>query len=873
MIRNILILIVLMLTSLSANAQGVLKGHVVDEGGEPLPGIIVKVFDAAGEKLLAYGTTDDKGGYSIDAPQQAGGMLLRFNAMGYGQEERKVEKFGDMGHIVLKESEMVMKEVSVRAAPVTTRGDTINYNVAQLKEKNDRKIEDVIKKIPGVEIDGGQIKYNGKPINKFYIEGADMLGGRYSLASKNIDADDIVTISVYQNHQPKRALKGIVLSDQAALNLKLKEQRMLKPIGNVSVGMGYGDEALWSAEAFTLLVAPKKQFLITAKGNNMARFYDDESADNFSEGSSVQPLTVGRLQPILTGASYVPTTRSQSNRSASSSYNSLRKLAEDVQLTINGGYQFGRIGNRQDKRTTFWTEGENAIVIDENSQSRATTHQGWLTLKFENNKPTLYIDEILKAEGEIRDYRDWLTGNSSIGQKVKTGNYLITNDLEAVWRRGNTAFNLLSFTTWGNAPQNRLTATATTSTTNDSLIVSQDMEGMKLHTQESTSYSWVLSRVVTLALNASFQADYDCMDARFVRMDEYESMRYGGYGLKTEVTPTLSLSAGSMGGSISMVGEIDNLHYKDRLDGVRYDYDKPQVGVRASFSFRFRRPLIVTMGASHMRSLGNMTNYITQSVYTTYRNRSALGTGLLNTHDKTSANMGLTYRNVLNGVNANVLANYQHTRGNVTRGSMVTASQTVSLHEKRSNDADLWMVAARVSRNIYDWHTVLSLTGDVSINNVEMLRQGTFYKMSNNIYSLEGSVKASVFRRYAALDASARYTLSTQHVSMQDVTTRNNDYSLNAGITVFPLPGWGVYVRANSTFVEVPTTTSSHYSNCLYLDAGTQYAFGKFELEVSARNLTNRKRYQLRQFSTCDTFDYIYYLRPLEATATLRYSF
>ncbi len=92
---------------------------------------------------------------------------------------------------------------------------------------------------------------------------------------------------------------------------------------------------------------------------------------------------------------------------------------------------------------------------------------------------------------------------------------------------------------------------------------------------------------------------------------------------------------------------------------------------------------------------------------------------------------------------------------------MVTASQTVSLHEKRSNDADLWMVAARVSRNIYDWHTVLSLTGDVSINNVEMLRQGTFYKMSNNIYSLEGSVKASVFRRYAALDASARYTLST----------------------------------------------------------------------------------------------------------------
>lgn len=871
MLKHISVFFLLLMFALCCHAQEVLSGVVVDDNGGPLPSIVVKLYDGVSMTMLNYVITDEKGHYSIEVKGKSNSLLLRYTAMGFRQEEHRVGKLGDQGRIVLKEEETELREVSVRAKPVTTHGDTINYNVARLKEKNDRNIEDVIKKIPGVEIEGSVIKYNGKPINKFYIEGVDMLGGRYNLASKNIDADDIVTVSVYENHQPKRALKDIVLSDQAALDLKLREQRMLKPIGNVKAGIGYGDEALWMAESFTLMVAPQKQFLVAGKANNVAQFYTEETADNFSEATELRPLVAGKLQPVLTGTSYVPATRTRTNRSGSCTYNSAHRLAQDAHLTVNAGYNYCRMGIRQDKRTIYWLSDDKDVVVDENSQSRADIHQGWMSVAFESNKNTHYVKEHLKMEGELSGYKDCLTGNSPITQKIASGNYLLTNNIETVWRKGNSAFNLLSTTTFGSTPRNRLTTM--NPTTNDSLLISQDIEGLKFHTQESSSYSWVLSRVATFALNASFTADYDCMDAHLKRSVEDERMRYGGYTLKTEVTPTISLSAGNVGATLGLVGELDNLHYKNLLDGMRYDYDKPQAGVRVSFSYKMRQMLRMSLGASYMRSLGNMLDYITQSVYTTYRDRRELGTGLLNMRDKTSANIGLNYRNVLNGVNASAMVTYQYIHGNVTSGSVVTAQQTQNIHEASGNNAVQWIGAARLSRNLYDCHTVLSLTGDVFVNRQELLRQSRFCKISNNIYSVEGSVRSSVFRRYALLDFSVRYTLSTQHLSLSDGITRNNDFSLNGGVTVFPCTNLGVYVRANSTFVQVPAATGTCYSRCMYLDAGTQYSFGKFEVELSAHNLTNRKQYHLRQFTSCDIYDYIYYLRPLEATVSIKYNF
>ena len=143
---------------------------------------------------------------------------------------------------------IVLKEVKVTPQRIREQGDTLTYSVESFKMKQDRSIADVIAKMPGLEVlPSGTIRYQGKAINKFYIEGMDLLGGKYAMASENLSADKVKSVQVYENHQPVKALKDIKFSEQAALNLILKDEAKNVWQGVVDVATGYGDEWLRDA--------------------------------------------------------------------------------------------------------------------------------------------------------------------------------------------------------------------------------------------------------------------------------------------------------------------------------------------------------------------------------------------------------------------------------------------------------------------------------------------------------------------------------------------------------------------------------------------------------------------------------------------------
>ena len=92
------------------------------------------------------------------------------------------------------------------------------------EEIQDKSLADVIKKMPGMEVSAsGQIKYQGQAINKFYIEGKDMMGSHYGIATNSLHPGDVGSIEVMENHQPIHALKDISFSQSPAVNIRLKE--------------------------------------------------------------------------------------------------------------------------------------------------------------------------------------------------------------------------------------------------------------------------------------------------------------------------------------------------------------------------------------------------------------------------------------------------------------------------------------------------------------------------------------------------------------------------------------------------------------------------------------------------------------------------
>ena len=156
----------------------------------------------------------------------------------------------------------------VQAPDIYAKGDTLVFNVAQYANAKDDAIIDVIKRLPGIKVEkDGTIKYQGKPINKFYIDGNDMIGGQYGLATENISHEDVKAVEVMENHQPVKALEGIEFPEESGINLKLRDDARSRWAGVAKAAAG-ADPAMADASVYAMRIAPQMQNIVTLRGGS-----------------------------------------------------------------------------------------------------------------------------------------------------------------------------------------------------------------------------------------------------------------------------------------------------------------------------------------------------------------------------------------------------------------------------------------------------------------------------------------------------------------------------------------------------------------------------------------------------------------------------
>lgn len=215
-----------------------LTGRVVDKTHAPLEVVSVVLLDNVDKKPLAFARTDANGYFVLSCPERKTGILT-FNLLGFVKDSIDIRHFKSGETFVLKEQSYNLKEVKIKAPRIAQRGDTLTYLVDVFKQQQDRSIADVIAKMPGLQVnEDGTIEYQGRRINKFYIEGMDMLGSKYAQVSENLSADKVKSVQVYENHQKIKMLRGLDFSEQAALNIVLRDDAKNIWQGVVDLGAG-----------------------------------------------------------------------------------------------------------------------------------------------------------------------------------------------------------------------------------------------------------------------------------------------------------------------------------------------------------------------------------------------------------------------------------------------------------------------------------------------------------------------------------------------------------------------------------------------------------------------------------------------------------
>ena len=245
-----------------------ISGAVSERNGEIVAGANVLVQSADGKRLFSYGSSDGEGRYEVRFRSDADSMRVTITGFNLTKVSKVVPANIGRLDFVVEYSVLKIKEVKVEANAIERKKDTVSYYVANFKDSTDRSIGDVLQKLPGIEVaPSGQIKYQGKAINKFYVEGLDMLGGQYGIATNNIQASDIAKVEVYENHQPIKMLQDWVSSDRAAINLILKSGARGTWNGVVEAGTGY-QPILWNGEIAPMFFGKKFQTIMTYKTNN-----------------------------------------------------------------------------------------------------------------------------------------------------------------------------------------------------------------------------------------------------------------------------------------------------------------------------------------------------------------------------------------------------------------------------------------------------------------------------------------------------------------------------------------------------------------------------------------------------------------------------
>lgn len=229
-------------SSISFSQSVKLEGTVLENGKTPLEMANVVAVNQVTKAMDAYSITNDKGRFALNLKANAT-YTIKVSYIGMQNKQITIEtKNENITQIIsLEASSNTLDEVEiVREMPVSVKGDTLIYNADSFKVGTERKLEDVLKKLPGVEVNkDGEVEVEGKKVSKLMVEGKDFFDGDTKLGVKNIPADAVDKVQVLRNYSEIGALKGVENNqDNLAMNIKLKGGKKNFWFGDITAGIG-----------------------------------------------------------------------------------------------------------------------------------------------------------------------------------------------------------------------------------------------------------------------------------------------------------------------------------------------------------------------------------------------------------------------------------------------------------------------------------------------------------------------------------------------------------------------------------------------------------------------------------------------------------
>lgn len=848
-----------LLLALPASAQRTLSGKVTTQDGKPLAGVIVTV--SAGEESAAFGNSGRDGTYKLTIPSEHARrpLTVSFRKLGYANETYELPAGATSLSAVMKPGDYTIREAIVKAPPVVQRGDTLRFNMAQFATGADASLEDGLKRIPGISVsESGAISYMGRDISQFYIEGLNLLGGRYSLATKNIPVDKVTGVEVLRHHQHNKVDKDELSSD-VALNIKLSEKAKIKPFGTYEARAGVVNDRdpLYGLGGTGMLFRKNFQLLTTLKLSNDGRLGANKLTNHYggtswaSGAKQALPLLSGSRPPF---AEY----RYKDKRNELLSLNALQKLTEDNQLKVNANYAHERTDYCYEVLSSYPT-GSTLYETDERLDFLQRSHRVTADVEYRSNKDARLLENTFSLYGRFADAEGEAATGSELYRQAQEQDALgVRNAFSLVRKVRGWRVRINSDVQYAESPEGALSIRfGETETARQAARSRQFRTQERFYTGYEVLPGLTFALPVTLTLNAgSLRTDLEEDGAEAPSANDLR-----GWDLQLNAAPSLDYQTANrrlrIGADVPLKFLTED--YDNRLAGRRMDFTRCFADASLFFRLILNAKANLEGRTDWWHSYGDYFSLLGNPVRTDYRTLQARS-GTFGTGRTSRTRLEYEWQSPLEFWFFNTSVSYTRSFNSVMSGQDVSGGDLSLTERLGENTGDNVYVDGKLSKYLLGPKTNLTLGGHWTWSRSQMLSSGSPMSAFGSGYGGYLEVRANPLRQ---LDVTYRGSVS---LSVQHTPGRRSEYTdLGQRLSLTYLPLEALNLRAGAEWQRTTLSDGRHKSSLL-LDARAEYKLPKkrIRLRLELNNLLDRRDYSYTVYNGLNAFTYHYRLRGRE---------
>jgi hypothetical protein len=860
-----------------AFSQTVIKGVIKDEKKLPLPNVNIIIINNLTNKIIDYGVSDEDGLYTITFENALKDLSIKVSSLGYETIIFAIKNENQTINFTLKEKKEELDEVVIKSSPIIQKGDTLKYFVNSFSKEQDRSIGDVLKRIPGLEVKAdGLILYQGKPINKYYIEGLDLLEGRYNLANENLPHKEVTQVQILENHQPIKALDRLKFSDSAALNIKLKNAYTVT--GQASLGTGFSP-LLWDTNITPMVFSKKGQSLVSYQANNVGDNVSyqlksltfEDLFNNFDNQIDKEDWLA--IQQVATPS--FSEKRWLDNNIHLLSVNNLFKLKKDYELRVNLSY-LNDVQKQTGSTITNFNTPSCSIILSEEKFNDFFYNSAQTNITLQRNSDKNYFKNSLEFQGFWDSQKGVVNlKNEIVNQQLNNRFFNFSNHLKTIFPVGKQMLTLNSFNSYNKTPQTlivnpgqyqellsnntnyeELTQNINLKNlfTNNSFSFTKGIKNITVDTKfgfllENQNLSSELFTNENSSLSNEFKNNLDWLRTKFYA--ELQT-QYKINSWRFDFTLPINFN--------SYVIKDENINKNENLNRTTLN---PKVNVIYDINNAWK--------LNTMFNLNNQFGEINQLHYAyilqNYRSIGRINAPLPQIYNQ-NFTTGIEYKNPLKSFFWNL--NYSNTRNsnNLIYQSSILPNGTTELQAiEQENLQKSHNFSTRINKNLEKLKTNIILNASFSLSSNQQILNEKLTEIQNENWSLGNKLEID-FTDWFTFEHQANWTFLKNKLQNQDnttVTQQNHIFSFNF------YPKENQYIALKSEYIN--NNLFSERNEFLFSDFIYRYTFSKskIDLEFQINNLFNINNFRTINISEFSYIETNFNLRPRQILFSVRF--